>query len=185
MSKVVIAGLGALMLAGCGSHGGGNTSAAADGGATASAGGAWSAKDACGSLDKAAIAATMKSAVSSAEPGAITDGGDAGGSGTQCTYMLADGTAITLQTVQANPDPGLTQQVAANKQMMKTSGDSSSEDIGGVGKAGIWAHMSRVMFAFYGGGRMASIAIHSIGQTHLTEDQIKTDELALLKAIKA
>jgi hypothetical protein len=183
-SRAAVAGLFAIALSACGQSGG-NQSAPSGGTPAATSG--WIASDACATLDKNAIASLLKSEVTTTDPGAITDheGAGTGGTSSQCSYMLADGRNVIIQTLQPATDPGVPAMVAAIHKELKASGDDSAQDIGGAGKATIWAERSRIMYAVYGGGRYASVAVRKImpGGSEPTVDQIKADELALLHAI--
>jgi hypothetical protein len=139
--KCAIAAIAALLVASCGGSGstsasnGGN--AASDGAKTAT--GAWDATDACALLDKAAVAAALKDAVTEASVGLVHEASGAEAATSECTYILASGSRATFMARKSPIADNTHEAIALARKTTQESvaafTDKKVEDVPELGKA--------------------------------------------------
>jgi hypothetical protein len=134
----MLAGLGALLLAGCG---GGETGAKteSDGKGAATAASGWDASDACALLDKAAVGAALGDSVTGTSLAFVNKAEGANAATSECTYRLAGGGAATLMArlspIGDNSDAAIKATRETTEKTMAAFSDKKIEDVMGLGKA--------------------------------------------------
>jgi hypothetical protein len=162
VNGAIVAGLGALLLAGCG--GGTKDGAAADGEAKVAADG-WDASDACALLDKAAVGAALGDNVTETSLAFVnkTEGSNAATS--ECTYRLAGGSTATLMARRSpigdNSDTAIKQTRETTEKTMAAFSDKKIEDVAGLGKAAFFVPGINQMNVFLDDSRFVILTIGS------------------------
>jgi len=99
----------------------------------------WKATDACSIIDKAEMAAVMKSEVTQTALDMASEPGPGSAGTSQCTYTLADGGKATVMTrwspIADNSAEAIAATRAAAASSVKAFTDRPVEDVPGVGKA--------------------------------------------------
>lgn len=139
--KCAIAALTALLVASCG--GSGSTSASNGGSAgsdgTKTATGTWDATDACALLDKAAVAAALKDAVTEVSVGLVHEASGAEAGTSECTYILASGSRATFMArnspIADNTDEAIALARKTTQESVSAFTDKKIEDVPKLGKA--------------------------------------------------
>ncbi len=175
--RFVAIGAPMLALSACGGGSGGSGSAVAAGG------GSWKATDACAILDQSVVAATLASAVSSAELSAVKKEGDGADLYSQCAYKLADGRMLVFGTGQATNGASVADQVKEMRRQAAMMTDKPPVDLPGVGKAALWSPEVHALYAFLGDGRFVSATLSQLDFTkpQPATEKVQTDEIALIR----
>lgn len=180
----VLAGLGALLLAGCG---GGKEDAAAGGdgkaGASAAAGDGWDASDACALLDKAAVGEALKDAVTETSLGLVNKAEGANAATSECTYMLASGSRASLMArkspIADNTPEAIALAKSTTEKTMAAFSDKKIEDVAGLGKGAFFVPGINQLNVFLDDSRFVILTIGSA-----PNDSAKDTAVALVGKIK-
>lgn len=148
--------------------------------------GGWTALDACKTLDKAVVAATLRSSVTTAELNAVKSEGGGFPLYSQCAYQLADGRMLVFGTGQYTNGTTQAEQVKDIRKQLASISKTGPVDLPGVGKAALWAEETHMMYVFIGNDRYlsANLAhIPSLGKSdpNETTETVKADEIAILR----
>ena len=164
VNGAIAAGLGALLLAGCG--GGAKEGApAADGETKVAAASDWDASDACALLDKAAVGAALGDTVTETSLAFVNkaDGANAGTS--ECTYSLAGGSRATLMTRRSpigdNSDAAIKQTRETTEKTMAAFSDKKIEAVAGLGTAAFFGPGINQMNVFLDDSRFVILTVGS------------------------
>lgn len=180
----VLAGLGALLLAGC-SGGKEDAAASADGkaGASAAAGDGWDASDACALLDKAAVGDALKDAVTETSLGFVNKAEGANAATSECTYRLASGGTATLMArkspIADNTPEAIALAKSTTEKAMAAFSDKKIEDVPGLGIGAFFVPGINQLNVFLDDSRFVILTIGSA-----PNDGAKDSAVALVGKIK-
>ena len=159
----ITAGLGALLLAGCG--GGAKDGAAADGETKAAAASSWDASDACALLDKSAVGAALSDPVTETSLAFVNKAEGANAATSECTYRLTSGSTATLMArlspIGDNSDAAIKQTRETTEKTMAAFSDKEIEDVAGLGKAAFFVPGINQMNVFLDDSRFVILTVGS------------------------
>ena len=162
VKQIVLAGLGALTLAGC--DGGGKDDAATDGKAKAAAND-WDASDACALLDKVAVGAALGDTVTETSLAFVNKAEGSNAATSECTYRLASGSSATLMARRSpigdNSDAAIKQTREATAKTMAAFSDKRIEDVAGLGKAAFFVPGINQLNVFLDGEKFVILTVGS------------------------
>jgi hypothetical protein len=163
VNGTIIAGLGALLLAGCGGEA--EDGAAGDSAAKVAAANDWDASDACALLDKAAVGAALGDTVTETSLAFVNKAGDASAATSECTYRLAGGSTATLMARRSpigdNSDTAIRQTRETTAKTMAAFSDKNIEDVAGLGKAAFFVPGINQMNVFLDDSRFVILTVGS------------------------
>lgn len=165
MNGAMVAGLGALLLAGC--SGGENSAKAGDDGkgASGAAASGWDASDACALLDKAAVGTALGDSVTETSLAFVNKAEGANAATSECTYRLAGGSTATLMArlspIGDNSDAAIKQTREATEKTMAAFSDKKIEDVPGLGKAAFFVPGINQLNLFLDDSRFVILTISS------------------------
>lgn len=159
----IVAGLGALLLTGCG--GGAKDGTAADGEAKTAAASGWDASDACALLDRTAVGAALGDKVTETSLAFVSKAEGANAATSECTYRLAGGSTATLMArlspIGDNSDAAIRQTRETTEKTMAAFSDKKIEDVAGLGKAAFFVPGINQMNVFLDDSRFVILTIGS------------------------
>ncbi len=168
MNGAMVAGLGALLLAGCGGGKNGGENGAGDsraGNGAAVAASGWDASDACALLDKAAVGAALGDGVTETSLAFVNKAEGANAATSECTYRLAGGSTATLMArlspIGDNSDAAIKQTRETTEKTMAAFSDKKIEDVPGLGKAAFFVPGINQLNVFLDDSRFVILTIGS------------------------
>jgi len=122
----------------------------------------WNAMDACGVVDKAAMAALVGQQVTETRLGNVHESDGTTSATSECTYVLADGGTATLMLrwspIADNNEGSINAARSALEQTLKGFG-GKLETVDGLGKAAFWAGMTKSLNVFIAEDKFAIITM--------------------------
>jgi len=181
VTSAFVAGLGLLMLAGCG-DGAKEAAASGDEAKTAAVDG-WDASDACALLDKAAVGEALKDAVTETSLGLVNKAEGANAATSECTYRLASGGTATLMArkspIADNTPEAIALAKSTTEQTMAAFSDKKIEDVPGLGKGAFFVPGINQLNVFLDDSRFVILTIGSA-----PNDSAQATAVALVGKIK-